>query len=248
MTPPSFGPWDPLGVEDVVRLLRGAPFRWWLTGGYALELHLGTSWRSHADIDVGICRSDAPEVHRWLSGRGWDLHIGAGGRLTPWHGEALDPARSQNNVWCRRAPGDDWRLDITVGSGTPERWVYRRDETVTRPWDDAVLRTPAGVPYLAPELQLLFKSKGLRPRDHLDAAHAVPHLTPPRRRVLHLLLPPDHPWQALLDHPNRRRTPPSPEPVVPAHDCQVDHVNGQAHCDPHNHHEADTLPDIDDTG
>lgn len=197
MTAASLGAWDPLGVDEVVAVFDGAPFRWWMTGGHALELHLGGSWRSHADTDVGICRADGPDVHRWLSSRGWDLHIGADGVLTPWHGSPLDAARSQNNVWCRPSPGTDWRLDIAVGSGTPDRWIYRRDETITRPWSDTVLRTADGVPYLAPELQLLFKSKGQRPKDDLDAAHVIAHLDPTRRQALATLLPPDHPWQAL---------------------------------------------------
>lgn len=198
MTAADLGAWDPLGVAAVVRLFDRAPFRWWFTGGHALELHLGESWRSHADTDVGISRYESAGLHRWLAGRqGWDLHIGAAGRLTRWRGEPLDPARSQNNVWCRPTPADDWRLDIPIGSGTPERWIYRRDETISRSWDDAVLRTADGIPYLAPELQLLFKSKGLRAKDDLDAAHVLPRLEPPRRRALHALLPPDHPWQSL---------------------------------------------------
>lgn len=37
----------------------------------------------------------------------------------------------------------------------------------------AVLRSAAGIPYLAPELQLLYKSKGLRPKDDVDAAEVI---------------------------------------------------------------------------
>jgi len=85
-----------------------------------------------------------------------------------------------------------------VGSGTDDRWVYRRDETVTRSWHEAVLRSADGIPYLAPELQLLFKSKAPRAKDDVDAGHVVPRLEPARRRSLGALLPGDHPWQQLL--------------------------------------------------
>jgi hypothetical protein len=192
----DLGSWDPLGVGEATRLFAGAPFRWWVTGGHALELHLGTSWRRHADLDIGIRRSDAVLLHGWLAG--WDLQIGADGRLTPWQGEPLSASRNQNNIWCRPVQTDDWQLDVVVGAGTDERWIYRRDEAIARPWDDALLQTADGVPYLAPELQLLFKSKGLRPKDHVDARHVIPRLDPARRRSLVALLPRTHPWQRLL--------------------------------------------------
>ena len=46
-------------------------------------------------------------------------------------------------------------LDVTIGEGSDENWICRRDPSVVVPWDLAVLRSSEGVPYLAPELQLL---------------------------------------------------------------------------------------------
>jgi hypothetical protein len=90
-------------------------------------------------------------------------------------------------------------LDTAIGDGTAEEWVYRRDPSIRRPWAEAVLTTPHDVPYLAPELQLLFKSevRNLRPKDDLDAEEVVPRLSPARREALAGLLPADHPWQAI---------------------------------------------------
>jgi len=177
-------------------LFSGAAFRWWVTGGHALELHLGTSWRDHGDFDIGIRRQDAQHVYRWLSE--WDVFVAAEGRLTPWRGQPLSAERNHNNLWCRPNGGAAWRLDIVVGSGTDERWVFRRDERISRLWEDTVLWTAERVPYLAPELQLLFKSDGPRDKDHIDARHVIPRLEEVRRRSLATLLPPAHPWQQLL--------------------------------------------------
>ena len=73
----------------------------------------------------------------------------------------------------RTSAGDS---TLTVGAGhAEEHWVYRRDPTVTRPWEEAVLHTPeTGIPYLAPDLQLLFKSKDHRPKDDEDATTGDP--------------------------------------------------------------------------
>jgi len=164
MAADHLGVWQPLGIDAVVELFAGVPFRWWSSGGMALELHLGRSWRSHDDTDVGVVRSQLADAYRVLSE--WDPHVAAAGRLSPWHGEPLDSERHQNNVWCRPAPDAPWALDVTVGDGDDEGWISRRDPAVRVPWERAVLVTADGIPYLAPAR-----------RDWL-AAH----------------LPPGHPW------------------------------------------------------
>ncbi len=105
---------------------------------------------------------------------------------------------STNNVWARRTTEDPWGLDLTIGEGDEEDWIYRRDPKVTLPWDRAVLYTPGGVPYLAPDLQLLFKSKDLRPKDDLDAAEVIPGLAPAQLQFLSDHLDSNHPWRGLL--------------------------------------------------
>jgi hypothetical protein len=66
------------------------------------------------------------------------------------------------------------------------------------PWHDAVLRTSEGVPYLSPDVQLLSKSAGLRPKDQVDAEAIIPGLDERRRARLAGWLREDHPWQELL--------------------------------------------------
>lgn len=192
--------WEPWSVEDVGLLFADAPFRWWISGGHALELHTGESWRSHSDLDVGICRSQAAETYVWLAD--WDLYLAAAGRLTPWDGRPLGAARSENNVWARESEDCPWRFDLTVGAGNAKGWVYRRDRSVTRLWNRAVLKSSSGLPYLAPDLQLLFKAKHPRPKDHVDAQQVIPTLDGEARRFLADHMSPEHPWQKLLlDNP-----------------------------------------------
>ena len=191
----GLGTWRPLALDEVVRLFSGFPARWWIGGGHALDLHLGRSWREHGDSDVGVLRQDGAALRELLAG--WDVHVAAAGRLSPWAGGTLLAAASQNNLWCRESADRPWCLDVTVGEGDDECWVYRRDPTVRVRWDEAVLRSEAGIPYLAPELQLLFKSRDVRPKDDLDAREVIPELTEDRRRRLRALLPADHSWHAL---------------------------------------------------
>lgn len=192
----DYGPWVPLSVDEVVDVLAGAPFRWWVAGGRALELHLGRSWRPHDDLDIGIVGADAPALFQHLTG--WAPSIAAGGRLSPWTGRPLVEADDENNLWWRRVPDGPWVLDVLVGRGDHADWIHRRDPTIRVPWADAVLRSVGGVPYLAPELQLLFKAKDPRPKDDLDAEAVLPHLDPSKQGWLADRLPADHPWRPLL--------------------------------------------------
>lgn len=189
----ELGAWSPLAVSAVERLLRDAGFRWWFTGGIALELHVSSSWRGHGDVDVGICRRDARQLYEHLATA--ELFVAAAGQLRRWRGEELAEQASEKNIWVRSLDSGCWVLDIQVGDGDAESWIYRRDRKVRRPWQQAVLRTGGGVPYLAPELQLLFKSKTPRAKDDHDLRKVLPLLEPHRLRALLELLPAAHPWR-----------------------------------------------------
>ena len=107
----------------------------------------------------------------------------------------LEPPRHQ--VHAHR--GDDF-IDFLL-TEIDEVWVYRREPLVIRSPERMGLSTPAGIPYLAPELALLFKSKNTsnkeRPQDQQDFERVLPHLEPERRAWLRWALvatSPDHPW------------------------------------------------------
>jgi hypothetical protein len=85
-------------------------------------------------------------------------------------------------------------------------WRYRRDPALTRPLEDARLVGALGLPYLAPELVLLFKAghpgRGPRDKDQADFERARPTLSPPARAWLRAALDrtrPGHPWLDALD-------------------------------------------------
>jgi hypothetical protein len=54
-----------------------------------------------------------------------------------------------------------------------------------------------GIPYLRPEICLLFKAKAVRDRDRADFEAALPRMSPAQRAWLHSALVrvhPDHDW------------------------------------------------------
>ena len=198
--PEALGEWEPLSVEAVTELLRGIDARWWIAGGWALDLHLGRQTRPHHDIDVLVLREDLPGVRERL--RGWDLHAAdppGAGRLRPWPGPERLPA-ALHDIWCRQTPSSPWALQLMVDDTEGADWLYRRDSRIRRPV--AGLHGPAstpGRPVLAPEVQLLYKSRTPRPKDVDDFSALVGALDDGRRDWLRRALSTVGPGHAWLD-------------------------------------------------
>ena len=196
--PEALGEWKPLSVEAVTDLLRGMDARWWIAGGWALDLHLGRQTRPHHDIDVLVLRGDLPGVRERL--RSWDLHAAdppGAGRLRPWPGHEQLPA-ALHDIWCRETTTSPWALQLMVDDTDGADWLYRRDSRIRRPV--AELHGPAstpGRPVLAPEVQLLYKSRTPRPKDVEDFSSLVRVLDDDQRDWLRRALSmagSGHPW------------------------------------------------------
>ncbi len=197
-TTKDLGHWNPMTPRQVADLLNGLSIPWWVAGGWALDLFIGRETRRHDDTDVEILKRDQLKLEGCLEG--WDLHSAARGVLGPWSpGEWL--GKDINSVWCRRSPGEDWALQVMLADAQGGAWVYRRSPDITRPLQDVGLVTPDGIPYLAPEVQLLYKSAAPRPKDEGDFELVLPRLCSDRRRWLANALSrahPGHPWLARL--------------------------------------------------
>jgi hypothetical protein len=81
-----------------------------------------------------------------------------------------------------------------------KEWVFRRDERIRRPLATAFV---AGrVPYLAPEIVLLYKAKAPGAKGDADLNAVLPHLRNEQRSWLRRALEitaPGHHWASILD-------------------------------------------------
>ncbi len=189
---PGLEDWSPLSPPEAGALFEDFPGDWCIAGGWAIDLFADGPSRPHADVDIEIGGNDLAPLHRHLPG--WLLYA-AHGDLTLW--EAATPfPKSVHNIWCRR-PGKQWEFQLMVVELSDREWVYRRDARIRGP-RGARVRLIDGLPVIAPEIQLLYKSKlPNRPKDEYDFEHALPHLTAAQRGWLAsclTLLHGDHPW------------------------------------------------------
>jgi hypothetical protein len=74
--------------------------RWWIAGGWALDLFIGAQTRPHADLDIGILRRDVGEVLRHLSS--WEFFEAQEGVLTRLRA-AQDLRPDVHSLWSRPA-------------------------------------------------------------------------------------------------------------------------------------------------
>ena len=172
--------WEPLTPEQVRDLFRDVKVPWYIAGGWALDLYLGRASRSHTDIDVAVYRQDLGAIRKALGD--WELFIAESGTLTPWRDGELP--KSAHELWCRERGKDAWQLEILVEERSGDRWTYRRDPDVGLRASDIGRTTSEGIPYLRPEIQLLYKSKDPRPVDETDFLTLLPRLDPAQKAFL----------------------------------------------------------------
>lgn len=193
-----WGIWDHISLEALLAELDGLTAPWWIAGGFAIDAFAGSGRRDHDDIDVSLFHADHLAAQHHLAT--WELHCAdPPGTLRPWHpGETLPP--HIHDIWARRSADDDWRFQLMLNPGGPHELVFRRDERLRWPLGQATW-VKDGVRYLAPEVQLLFKSRGQREKDERDFEDCLPLMDAGQKRWLRETLEmtaPGHGWLGRL--------------------------------------------------
>ena len=199
--PNPFGVWHPWSVHEVATLFSSVTVPWWIAGGWALDLFLGGQTREHEDIDVQILRRDQHAIRELL--QAWDVQAAhPTTRPEEWPLRAWEAgtvlSSAVHDIWCRPSKTGPWALQLMLAEADRDHWQFRRDARLVRPLATLGSRTADGIPYLAPEIQLLYKAKEPRPKDEADFARALPLLDPERRSWLTQALSPVHPGHRWL--------------------------------------------------
>jgi hypothetical protein len=180
---------------NVTALFATLPCPWCFCGGWAIDLFLGRQTRPHKDVDVAVLRRDQLLCRSHLQGQGWHLEVAADGGFLPWpDGVALESPL--HAVWCKHDGFDPPFVEVLLNEVDGGRFVFRRNRSITLPLDRAFLRSADGLPFLAPEVVLLYKSSRAQQYE-ADFQAALPALGRLSRAWLKDslgMLRPDHPW------------------------------------------------------
>ncbi len=192
-----------LEVAEALGNLR-APF--YFAGGWAIDLHLGRVTREHHDIDALVMRRDHLLLHKALKGFSLKKIIPHPdgmpnrGTIVEWPpGERLELPVHQLNAY--RAGESEPAFQVFLAESSDGEWIFRRNPNVRMPISKMGFHPLWGLPYLAPEIVLLFKAKHLEARDRADFDHAIPALNADARRWLRDSIEktyPGHEWLKVL--------------------------------------------------
>jgi len=193
-TAPPGQRWEPLANEEIQRLFADIG-PWWIAGGRGLDLFMRHDTRAHADVDVAILRRDQ-QVFRERLGS-WDVQIAHEGAFFPWKRGAQVTAPEHHEVWARETPDGPWKIELLLEESEGPRWAYRRDRRIGLNVADLGRSDERDIPFLRPEVTLLYKSKSTRPVDETDFLYVLPRLDAAQRGWLFAAvytLDPTHDW------------------------------------------------------
>jgi hypothetical protein len=193
---PDLDAWDAWPPSVVAQRLAGLDAPWCVAGGWALDLFRGAQTREHGDLEIAVPADRFAEVA--LRFPDCEFHVAGGGHVVPLSDEAL---REHHQTWARERATGAWRLDVFREPHEGDTWICRRDARIRRPYAQIVEHDLDGIPYLAPEVVLLFKAKNVRDKDLTDLRWVLPLLDAGRRTWLRDaldLVHPGHAWRALV--------------------------------------------------
>ena len=206
-------------LEQADRLLQNIKIRWAFCGGYALDLFLNRETRKHSDIDICVFENDRELILDYMLSHDWNVYQFLGsGKVRPIKMKTeSDPGR---NLMCIKEGCRLVKFNLCKETGLLQHEFYhigmdRLDYLeflfncvhgdhfifnldLEREMEKAILYNK-GLPYLAPELVLLYKSsRADNPEYQFDYHITAPHLNHEQLLWFHngleKLYPKGHPW------------------------------------------------------
>src|SRR5712691_9606214 len=152
---PDDADWDGWRPETAARALAGVDVPWAVAAGWAIDLFLGTERREHDDLELAVPAARFREIIGALSEL--EFHVIGPGTAVPVD-EAGDLLERHHRTWGLDRPANCWRVDVSREPSEGDTWICRRDKQIRLPYSEVIEHTKEGIPYLRPEIVLLFKA------------------------------------------------------------------------------------------
>lgn len=208
-------------LEELKTFMAGSEFQWAVCGGFALDLFLDRNIRKHGDLDICVFENDRETIKRYALDKGWRVYEFRGqGKVRP-----LDSAMASEagrNMMCVKDGCDIVKfypceeegmlyhrffhtgmdkffyLEFLFNGTDSGYLLLDTGKGLKRELSKAIL-SRNGIPYLAPEIALLYKAANSDNPDYrLDFEQTYPHLNDDQRewfiRGMNLLYSHGHVW------------------------------------------------------
>lgn len=202
--------------------LSGLQIPWAVCGGFALDLFLGKEVRRHSDIDICVFEIDRDCVSGYMLNNGWNIYEFRGqGKV-----RALDSKSSSEfgrNLMCIKDDCDIVKffpcedtdmlyhefhhtgitklnyLEFLFNTMDDDNFIFNRELDIKREISKSILFYN-GIPYLSPELVLLFKSSKPDNKEYqFDFDETFPNMNDEQKlwfiQSMNVLYPNGHMWK-----------------------------------------------------
>lgn len=208
-------------LNQLKRYVAGMGVDYAVCGGSAIDLFLGGKTRPHKDLDVSAYWDDRDTIVRYMLDQGWDVYEPCGGETLHRICGVADQQRVKSNIWCVRPSNPHYRfvereqgmyavdfddseqneldfIEFLFNRREPGFFLYARNTVIKLALDRAVLWAE-DIPYLAPELVLLYKSTAVSNPDYqLDYDNAATKMDREQlawlEKALLCMFPDGHRW------------------------------------------------------
>jgi len=182
-------PKPPPKPSRVFELFQHYPAPWAVAGEMALSLHRNEAPAGGCDIEIAVLRRDHDAL--WDHLVGWQPHYpdpaDKAAQPVPWR-DAVPLGAPVNRVLTRPLAADFKALTVLLMEADGSEWYLAGTPRVRLPLERAILTSPGGIPYLAPEIVLLGQAVRKQATDDQEFKLSITQLAEPHRDWLLLAL------------------------------------------------------------
>jgi len=151
-----------------------------ICGGHAIDLFLGHKTLPHKDLDVAVFWEDRDKIIQYMLNDGWEVYEPCGMEHLHKINSIHNQKRVRSNIWCVKPNNPRYTfiehdidmfavefdsseqtdldyIELLFNTRSGKNFLYARNHDIKIKLETAILNTD-DIPYLAPELVLLYKS------------------------------------------------------------------------------------------
>lgn len=210
-------------IRRANELLQNQGFEYAFCGGWAIDLFLGKETRKHGDIDILAYWTERDTIIQYMQSLGFQVYEMLGGGKAHHVTDIQDQLKCKRNIFCFTQDCElvclseankqgihsvDFKhigqkklnfIEFLFNDKDDANLFYARNHDVRLALSDAFL-VRDGLPYLAPEMCLLYKSTDIdREGYQSDFDNAILHMDQRQKHwledALEMLYPEGHKWR-----------------------------------------------------
>jgi len=147
---------------------------WYFAAGWAIDLYLNKNTRNHDDVELAIYREDQQEIHELL-GKHWRMEVIKDRKQYLWQKDDYI-GLPHHQIHVKNPQTKIILFDIFLLDNDKSNWIFRRNKKITMDIEKIYRLNSENLPYLTPEINLLFKAKEMREKDIHDFNQTLGYL------------------------------------------------------------------------